>query len=334
MISIIIPLYNKAHTIVRTLTSVMNQTYGNYEVIIVDDGSTDNGVQVIKTHFFDSRIKIIRQNNRGVSMARNRGVEDALGEYIAFLDADDEWHSSYLAYIAKAISSFPDAGMICTAGVISSLYSKSREYVIAARYLGRISEIDFFENPAIFSHTSRTVVQRKIFGVVGGFSSDMECCEDLYLTQKIALLSSVVYIGIPLSKYLADVPGQITRASPQKRYSMLSSVVAYYNRICIFSSGKFSEKMCRRYLRYDIRHRIKMFLRQKDMRSLLYLVNHFDVSVVRLFLPGELSLYCSKFHKCSILWVNFTKLLWRLHCYPIVGAKIHMEHISPIYRDW
>ena len=71
MISVVIPLYNKAHTIVNTLQTVLNQTFKDFEVIIINDGSTDNGVEVINKHFNDSRIKIINQDNQGVSAARN-----------------------------------------------------------------------------------------------------------------------------------------------------------------------------------------------------------------------------------------------------------------------
>lgn len=91
MISVIIPLYNKAHTIVNTLNTVLNQTYHDFEVVIVNDGSTDNGVEVIKQNFNDLRIRIINQKNAGVSAARNRGIQESRGKWISFLDADDEW---------------------------------------------------------------------------------------------------------------------------------------------------------------------------------------------------------------------------------------------------
>lgn len=88
MISIVIPLYNKAHTIVHTLNAVFKQEYQDFEVIIVDDGSTDNGVGIIQQHFHDNRIRIFHQENQGVSVARNRGVEEARCEYVALLDGD------------------------------------------------------------------------------------------------------------------------------------------------------------------------------------------------------------------------------------------------------
>ena len=115
MISVVIPLYNKAHTIVNTLTTVMNQTYQDFEVVITNDGSTDNGVEVINKHFHDSRIRIVNQENAGVSAARNRGIDEAKGEWIAFLDADDEWLPTYLETIISSIARNPDNEIFITA---------------------------------------------------------------------------------------------------------------------------------------------------------------------------------------------------------------------------
>ena len=101
MFSVIIPLFNKAHTIERTLKSVINQTFTNFEVIIVDDESTDKGIEIINKLTDYTRIKIIRQVNQAVSVARNVGVANAKYEYIAFLDGD--WDPNYLATINNAL---------------------------------------------------------------------------------------------------------------------------------------------------------------------------------------------------------------------------------------
>ena len=90
MFSIVIPLYNKAEYVPKTLASVLNQTYSDFELIIVDDGSTDDSLEVINS-FVDNRIKIVKQKNGGVSAARNRGIIEAKYELIALLDADDWW---------------------------------------------------------------------------------------------------------------------------------------------------------------------------------------------------------------------------------------------------
>ena len=96
IISVVIPLYNKEKKIEYTLKSVFTQTFQNFEIVIVDDGSTDNSVEEVEK-FTDSRIRLIHQTNAGVSAARNRGIEAASGELIAFLDADDVWMPEYLA---------------------------------------------------------------------------------------------------------------------------------------------------------------------------------------------------------------------------------------------
>ena len=100
MISIVIPLYNKEKQIAHTLQSVFAQTFQDFEIVIVDDGSTDNSVMEVKK-FDDPRVLLIQQSNAGVSAARNRGIEEANGELIAFLDADDEWMPEFLQTILQ-----------------------------------------------------------------------------------------------------------------------------------------------------------------------------------------------------------------------------------------
>ena len=104
--SVILPLYNKEKEIANTLKSVLNQTYKADEIIVVDDGSTDNSKEVVKK-FKD--VKLIEQKNCGVSCARNRGIKEARNEYICFLDADDLWEEDFLEEIKRLIESFPQA---------------------------------------------------------------------------------------------------------------------------------------------------------------------------------------------------------------------------------
>ena len=113
-ISVVIPLFNKASTIGETIESVCLQTCRNIEILVVDDGSTDSGLQVVKKNP-DNRIKIISQTNQGQSAARNRGLESALGSYIAFIDGDDRWDKTHLESMLKLSESFPNAGIYATA---------------------------------------------------------------------------------------------------------------------------------------------------------------------------------------------------------------------------
>ena len=110
MISVVIPLYNKEEQIAHTLQSVFTQTFQNFEIVIVDDGSTDNSVEEVEK-FTDSRIRLIHQTNAGVSAARNRGIEEARGELIAFLDADDEWMPEYLATQYGLYQKYPECSV-------------------------------------------------------------------------------------------------------------------------------------------------------------------------------------------------------------------------------
>lgn len=116
MISVVIPLYNKEKSIKATLESVLKQTYTDWECIVINDGSSDNSLEVVK-NFIDEfkiddfRFQILSQQNSGVSAARNRGIMEAKGEYISFLDADDLWTPDYLETLVSLIRDYPDAGL-------------------------------------------------------------------------------------------------------------------------------------------------------------------------------------------------------------------------------
>lgn len=111
--SIIIPLYNKKGLISKTIESVLSQTYINFEVIVVDDGSTDGSIESI-SGFTDERLKLFRKENGGVSSARNYGIKKANGQYVAFLDADDEYELTFLENIDLAIEQFSGSDAFCT----------------------------------------------------------------------------------------------------------------------------------------------------------------------------------------------------------------------------
>ncbi|WP_462155289.1 glycosyltransferase family 2 protein [Pseudoalteromonas piscicida] len=108
--SVIIPLYNKSDCIERALKSVVSQKFQAAEIIVVDDGSTDDSVDKVKALNLES-LRVIQQANQGVSSARNNGVKHATSDYVAFLDADDEWSPFFLAKIAQLIQRLPDAGL-------------------------------------------------------------------------------------------------------------------------------------------------------------------------------------------------------------------------------
>lgn len=111
LISIVIPVFNKAECIALTLESVLNQSFPNFEAIVVDDGSTDGSPAIVEQNP-DRRVRLLRQTNSGVSAARNAGIQAAAGDWVCFLDGDDWYHPDYLANVMATSSRYPEAGVI------------------------------------------------------------------------------------------------------------------------------------------------------------------------------------------------------------------------------
>lgn len=179
-ISIVIPLYNKESSILNTIQSVISQTYTDYELIVVNDGSTDNGTKIVED-YPDTRIRLINKENGGVCSARNRGIQEAKGEYIAFLDADDLWDIMYLEEQVKMVNDFPKASMW---GIN---YAETRNGKIVRRvptglpdgYRGYVEH--YFEMPNRVSElccSSSVVIRREVFDKVGMFDERIKYAED------------------------------------------------------------------------------------------------------------------------------------------------------------
>lgn len=333
MISVVIPLYNKAHTIVNTLNSVLQQIYQNFEIIIVNDGSTDNSVEIIKQHFVDDRIRIINQKNAGVSVARNRGVEEAQSEYIAFLDGDDEWHPEYLYTMHKIIIKYPKAGLYLCAGLIHNA-DESISYRIASKYEGKTCIINLFENPEVFSHTSATIIHKDSFNRTHRFIVGMRKFEDYLLTQAISLISDTVYCGIPLTKYNGGIEGQLTQQNLHNTH-IAESEVLYFNTIMNdYLSTTRSNKLCPIHIRYILRHTFKVMLLNKDYEKINYYMNSLSSACIELLSNVEIFLVKKKMRKLALLWINITKIRWRMYGFPFVGQKIKTYKINSKYLNW
>lgn len=196
-ISVIIPLYNKEHEIKRTINSVLSQNYQNFEIIVVDDHSSDGGPAIVKS-YNDPRISVIEQDHHGVSLTRNHGVDQAASDYIAFLDADDEWMPNHLETIQRLIHDYPDAGMFATAYKIQSAEGQTRwadyKSIPNPPWEGLIP--DYFKSGALGYYpvvTSVVVIPKKIFNEMGGFPEGYWMGEDVDLFSKIALRYPVAF---------------------------------------------------------------------------------------------------------------------------------------------
>jgi glycosyltransferase involved in cell wall biosynthesis len=195
--SVIIPLYNKENEIKRSIHSVLNQTIQDFEIIIVDDNSSDGGLAIVKS-FHDPRISCIEQEHLGVSSTRNHGVTLASGDFIAFLDADDEWMPLHLETILRLIKTFPEAGMFATASKITSEEGKPRWTIIKnippPPWEGLLP--DYFRSGSLGEdpvNASTVVIPKKIFHEMGGFPEGYWYGEDTDLFGRIALKYPVAF---------------------------------------------------------------------------------------------------------------------------------------------
>lgn len=167
--SVVIPLYNKEHYIAGTLRSVLTQTFPDYEVIVVDDGSTDHSLQACKEVRSD-KIRVVQQVNQGVSAARNKGIELAAGEYICFLDADDTWHPDYLQNIETIVQKYPQSDIFVTAYRIIYANGRCKESRRLPQANGCLpSYWETLGKGYDFVWTSATTVRRTALLAAGGF---------------------------------------------------------------------------------------------------------------------------------------------------------------------
>lgn len=189
LFSVIIPLYNKEKYIGNALQSVLNQTYKNFEVLVVNDGSTDKSLDVVNT-FNDTRLKVFTKVNGGVSEARNFGVERAMYEYVALLDADDKWHPGFLKGIIRLINKYPGNGLYASAFE----YIKPRGVRIYGDKLPEGIVEDFFKVKLQDSmpSASAVVIKKQVFNEVGGFPVGMVGGEDDFAFSKMAGKFSMV----------------------------------------------------------------------------------------------------------------------------------------------
>lgn len=197
-ISVVIPLYNKQREIASAVRSALAQSYPPVEIIVVDDGSTDGGADAVRA-IASPLVRLISQPNAGVSAARNHGIGESTGEYIALLDADDVWEPGFLAEIASLIGEFPGCGLYCTAFDIVSddgIYpaqTPSERGIVG----------NFFRDSAhrYIAIPSASCIPRRVFDTVGLFPEGMKIGEDLHLWIRIARRYPVCFSPERLVRY-------------------------------------------------------------------------------------------------------------------------------------
>jgi glycosyltransferase involved in cell wall biosynthesis len=220
MISVVIPLYNKEKQIARTLQTVLDQTYQDFEIVIVNDGSTDGSVDEVKK-FLNPRIRLINQKNGGVSAARNRGIEEAKGEYIAFLDADDVWEKEHLETLDSLIKRFPNSKARATnytflkKGIYKDIILNNIPFEGLEGVLDNYFEVASNSNPPIWS--SAVCVDKDLLKLIGGFPEGITSGEDLITWARIALLTNFAFTRkVTATFILGDADSSVARRKNDK----------------------------------------------------------------------------------------------------------------------
>ena len=204
-VSVIIPTYNRAHLIGRAIKSVLNQTYQDFEIIVVNDGSTDNTEEVVKS-FSDKRIKYIwHEKNKGAAAARNTGIKIAKGEYIAFQDSDDEWFPNKLEKQMKIFKKeSPNLGIVYTG--FYRIKDSEKKYIPSHEIVKKEGSIYEELLKGSFITTQSILVRKECFKKVGIFDENLPRLQDWELVIRLSKYYEFKCIDEPLliSYYTTD----------------------------------------------------------------------------------------------------------------------------------
>lgn len=209
--SVVIPLYNKAPFVKKAIGSVLSQTFTDYELVIMDDGSKDDSPSIAQKMIEgNEHCHLYKQENAGASMARNKAVELSQGKYLCFLDADDWWEPSFLDEMSKLITEYPDAGIYGTSYVIvNETKHKTRVSPIGVEpsfERGYINYCQVYAKTLAMPLTSISVaIPREVFDEMKGFPKGIKLGEDFLLWIHIALKYKVAFLNKPLAYYNQDV---------------------------------------------------------------------------------------------------------------------------------
>lgn len=212
-ISVVIPLYNKEQYIARAIVSVLNQSVQPTEIIIVDDGSTDNSESVVK-QYIDPRIRLITQENAGEGAARNRGFKEAKYDLIAFLDADDEWKPDFLLNIQRLHNNFPDCGAYATSyeiiGSNGEISFPNLENIPPAPWIGIFPNLIKQMQIRTPFFPSSIAIQKQVLFNLNGFPEGVKLGADRMLWIKLGIRYPIAYCPAHSSKYHFEANNRVS----------------------------------------------------------------------------------------------------------------------------
>lgn len=258
MFSVVIPLYNKELSIQNTIQSVLEQTYQEFEIIVVDDGSTDNSAERVR-EISDSRVKLVQQKNQGVSAARNKGIQEARHEWIALLDGDDLWKHNHLEEILRMMHEFPDEKVYVTSFKYSNnqaMYEHNRP--------SSIFKIKNYFKEALKEKlvwTSIVVINKECFDKVGMFNEGLSYGEDLDLWARLARCFTIVKSSNITAIYRIEAENR-----SNKSFDIKKSRVYHLNLSNIEDRDEY------KYYKRSIINSLRGYLRKKRLKEFLLLL--------------------------------------------------------------
>jgi glycosyltransferase involved in cell wall biosynthesis len=223
-VSVIVPTYNRGQYIAQALESVFAQTFRDYEIIVIDDGSTDNTQEILKN--FEGRIRSLYQENQGISKTRNRAIKESTGEFIAFLDSDDFWEPIKLEEQVKILDSHPDVGIVYARMPIINENGET----IGMKPAG-VSGRNFRELLQVWGDlpTSTVMTRRVCFEKVGLFEPDLEPMEDIDMWIRIARYFELYEVENKVLAYYRRHEEQVTKNKSKVYTGLVRIYTKIYN---------------------------------------------------------------------------------------------------------
>lgn len=270
MISVIIPLYNKEQSIAGTIEQVLKQTFSDFEIIVVNDGSTDKSAEIVRS-FHDHRIRLFEKQNEGVSSARNFGIRKAKYQYISFLDADDYWVDNYLEKLYQLIISFPECGMW---GIgYGHEYDENSRELIEQNYFRGIVDNYWKWHPLGAFWTSSTTIRKDVFDTAGYFDERIRWGEDIDMWYRVILNYTVAFDSEVLVYYRQHAENRA-----MKKIVQMNAFLPYY--IDKYAKYRRQNKDFRIFFDHEILGRIYPYFvtnkKDDDVQRILKQINIFE----------------------------------------------------------
>jgi glycosyltransferase involved in cell wall biosynthesis len=269
MFSVVIPLYNKELSIKNTIQSVLNQTFQDFEIVVVNDGSTDNSLHVLK-EIDDTRIRIINKTNGGVSSARNRGIKEAKYEWIAFLDGDDLWMDNHLETLKDMILSYTNDKVFTTSFIFSD-----KKYLIDQVNTILIKRVKNYCEASL-SHFNKTIISsiticihKDVFNEVGVFNTNYIRGEDVDLWIRISKIYDIIYTDKVTAIYRKDAENRSDVSYVGVKRTFLKDI----------DFKNMSDKYERKYYQYFLINKLKGSILRRKWRDFIYILFKYNFNL-------------------------------------------------------